>query len=211
MRILIALTFLTTFLALPLLFMPPAHAQGVEGLEEIDVEASMFPATKRGCAKRALFRVAMSEMYKKNKDPAELADMKIMKPLVQNIYEEIGRDGITSFGLKTLNNYQACGKTAKPESNTQREAKAANLYTACSGINDVTLKALDAAKRKKDKDTTVKNLGKTKLDVKGTSLEGMEGPAVYLVEQIFSKNEESYDAAVDFAVRMGMNCLNRKD
>lgn len=223
MRILIALTFLTTFLALPALFAPPVFAQdakttkgpqgpvGVEGLEDIDLEASAFPATKRGCAKRALFRVAMSEMYKKSKDPAELAEMEIIKPLVQGIYEEIGRDGITPFNLKTLNGYQECGQSAKPESSAEREAKAADLYKACSGINDLTLKALSAAKSKKNKDSTVNTLGKTELDVKGTPLEKMEGPAVYLVEQIFAKNEESYDEAVDFAVQMGMGCLNRKD
>lgn len=222
MRILIALTLLTTFLALPAVLMPPVYADdktsqssqgtyGVEGLEEIDLEASAFPATKRGCAKRALFRVAMAEMYKKSKDPADLAEMNIIKPLVQGVYEEIGRDGITPFNLKTLNAYQECGQSAKPESSPEREAKAADLYKACSGINDLTLKALSAAKSKKNKDQTVNTLGKTELDVEGTSLENMEGPAIYLVEQIFSKNEESYDKAVDFAVHIGMGCLNRKD
>lgn len=211
MRILIVLTVLTGFLALPVIWAAPARAQGVEGLEEIDVEASAFPATRRGCGKKALFRVAMADMYKKGKDPEELAGMKIMKPLVQGLYEEIGRNGLTSFNLKTLNDYQACGKKAGAESRPEKEKKAAATYKVCSAINEVTLGALDAAKRGKSKDSAVNSFGKRSLDVSGTSMEGIEAPATYLTEQVYAKNAQSYDEAVDFAVRIGMNCLNRKD
>ena len=43
----------------------PAFAQGVDEFEEIDVEGAAFPDTKRGCAKRASFKVAMADLYKR--------------------------------------------------------------------------------------------------------------------------------------------------
>lgn len=211
MRILIALTVLTGFMAAPFWAASPSLAQGVEGLEEINVEASMFPDTLRGCTKKALFRTAMADMYKKSKDPADLTDMKIVKPLIQNAYEEIAKSGVTPFNIKTLNDYQECGKKAQPDSRPEKQEKYAALHKACSTVNNLNLQALEAAKNKRSKDATLNSLGKTELDMKGTSLADMESPALYLAEQIFAKNEESYDDAVDFALKIGMDCLNRKD
>lgn len=211
MRILIALTFLTTVLALALMVAPPSHAQGVEGLEPIDIEKSVFPETKQGCTKKALFRVAIANMYKKGKDPDELANMQIMKPLVQNAYEEIGRSGLTDYNLKTVKDYQNCGQQAKADSSVRKEEKYTAIYKACSAVNDLTLTALDAAVKKRSRDATVKSLEKRKLDLAGTFLEKMKDPALYLAEQVFVKHEQSYDDAVEFVAQMSTNCLYGKD
>ncbi len=210
MRTLIFLSFLLSgilFAVLP----APAHAQGVDEFEEIDVDASAFPDTKRGCAKRASFKIAIADLYKKGEDPKDLTKMKIIKPLVQKVYDEVGTKGLTQFYVDTLESYQECGKNAKADRNSDKEAEQIVIYESCSGINQITLEALETAKEGGAKDSLISRAEKRKLNVKGTTLEKVEAPGVYLVEQIFTKAETSYDDAVDFAVKIGMTCLNSRD
>ncbi|MCB1681924.1 MAG: hypothetical protein H6858_08930 [Rhodospirillales bacterium] len=210
MRTFIILAFLLSFAIQPFLS-TPALAQGVDEFKEIDIEGSAFPDTKRGCAKRASFNVAMADLYKNGKDPQELTKMKIIRPLVQNVYDDIGKKGLTRFYTDTLENYQECGKKAKADRNEEREAEQIVIYESCSGINEVTLDALKAVKSGRSKESLISKYEHKKLNVKGTTLEKVEGPAVFLVEQVYSKAEGSYDDAVDFAVKMGITCLNSRD
>lgn len=210
MRTLIIFSFLLSGILFT--FLPsPVHAQGVDEFEEIDVEAAAFPDTKRGCAKRASFKVTMADLYKKGKDPMDLSKMKIIKPMIQKVYDEVGKKGLTQFYVDTLEAYQECGKNAKAEKNSDREAEQIVVYESCSGINEVTLEALEAVKDGRSKDALISRAEKRKLNVKGTTLEKVEAPAVYLVEQVYTKSETSYDDAVDFAVKIGMTCLNSRD
>lgn len=210
MRNFIILSFILSFVFVPFIS-APALAQGVDEFEEIDVEASAFPDTKRGCAKRASFKVAMADLYKKGEDPKDLSDKKIIRPMVQKVYEEVGTKGLTQFYVDTLEAYQECGKNAKADRNAEREAEQLVIYKSCSGINEVTLEALRDAKAGRTKDSLISRAERLKLNVKGTTLEKVEAPAVYLVEEIFSKAETSYDDAVDFAVKISMTCLNSRD
>jgi len=210
MRNLIILSFILSFALFPFLS-APAFAQGVDEFEEIDVEGAAFPDTKRGCAKRASFKVAIADLYKKGEDPKDLTDKKIIRPLVQKVYDEVGTKGLSQFYVDTLEAYQECGKNAKAEKNSDREAKQIVVYESCSGINEVTLEALEAVKNGRTKDALISRAEKRKLNVKGTTLEKVEAPAVYLVEQVYTKSETSFDEAVDFAVKIGMTCLNSRD
>ncbi len=210
MRTLIIFSFLISGLLFSMI-PAPAFAQGVDEFEEIDVDASAFPDTKRGCAKRASFKVGIADLYKKGKDPQDLSKMKIIKPLVQKVYDEVGTKGLTQFYVDTLESYQECGKNAKAERSSEREAQQVVVYESCSGINEVTLEALEAAKAGRSKESLISRAENKRLNVKGTTLEKVEAPAVYLVEQVFTKAETSYDDAVDFAVKIGMTCLNSRD
>ena len=181
----------------------------VEEFEELDIETKAFPNTKKGCAKKVSFFIAIADNYRKGTDPDDLGSMKIMKPLVQNIYDKIGKDGLSDSYLSALQDYQKCAKDADQERNEEKEAEQAALYKQCGGINEVVLGALEDVKRNGSVKRTAGKYGSRRINTEGTAMEGMESPAVYLVEEVYKNAETSYDAAVDFAVSQTVGCLNQ--
>ncbi len=206
------LVFLAAFVMAGAAPMNTVYAQEgyqVEEFEEIDIESKAFPNTKQGCAKKASFFVAIAENYRRGSDPDELGSMKIMKPLVQNVYDKIGEDGLAKSYVSALQDYQECAEEADEERNAEKEAEQSALHKQCSAINEVVIGALEDVKRNGSMQRTVGKYKSRRINTEGTSLESVEQPVVFLVEQIYSKAENSYDDAVDFGVRQTIGCLNQ--
>ncbi len=203
--------FFVLSLAVSSLCLPQiAHAQGVDDFDDIDIEAIAFPNTKQGCAKKTSFFVAVTDNFTHGTDPSELGSMKIMKPLVQKIYEDLGKKGVAKASLDAIEDYQKCAAHADKEKDEAKEQEQERIYKSCSAINDVLIGTLKAAKSGRSKDSVLSKFKYKKLDVSGTSMEGMEDPSVYLVERIYQRAEKSYDSAVDFAVKVSVDCLNQR-
>lgn len=188
-----------------------AYAQrSPSDLEAIDVSKSAFPHTKSGCSKKAQFFMAMIENYKRAKDPAEIAPMKIMKPLVQEVYNAASTKGISQASIDNIETYRECAKTAEPERNEAKEKKQMKIFKACEGITEVAMGSLRAVKLKQSKKSALGKYESKELIVENTLLENLKDPSVYLVEQIFDKAEkQSFDVATDYAVSVTMSCLKQ--
>lgn len=201
----------------------PVHAQGVgEGIN-IDIEATLFPNTKKGCEMRSEFNFAMIKSFQNGDSPESIANFKMLESLVAKTFETIKSQGAAQAQINSINEYVSCVHGSKPVKDPEKELLLVSKHTACTKLAGVVLGTLESIQTREKLETIQARYANENIDFIDTGYENysfqgqdmpdtqLKNPVGFFIGQIYDVSQSrSYDDAVAQGAGVVMGCFTGK-
>jgi len=178
---------------------------------EVDVRKEAFDDSRKGCSKKLGFFMAVKKQYTKGVERDRVfGGSKIMSPLVDDVYNQIQKDGLDQAMLSAMQDFDSCmQKQAEKEKDQQNKSAGYEQALKCDSFSKMLNESFNGAKNKKDQEGII-NKYKGRLNLSGTNLEDLENPVDLIVPKIYSFVSEGNDnTAIEYISSLNFGCYGR--
>lgn len=183
------------------------NLKGFKNISEEDLIARAFPNNKETCGKKAGIFLAVAKQYKDGEDIEEMVSMSMIRPIFEEPYERIKKEGITKAYINDIKGYKSCVRSSSSHKDAKKERALQVKHRSCVKFADAVLKTLKGIDAGKSMDTIMKPYENGGFELKGTAFEGMDHPVLFLIGQIYgTAQSKSYDDAVSMGHSLLVAC-----